>query len=56
MATDDDAVLPSSQNGLDEPERPEAPGERLEFKLGDATWIGGIDAKGVDGDAGNSHR
>jgi hypothetical protein len=56
VATDDDAVLPSREDRLNEPEPAQAAGEGLEFVVADPAWVRRVGPKLVDGDVGNSNR
>jgi len=48
VATDDCLIFPSCQNGLDEAELPQAPFERVEFLLADASRVGRIGTQLID--------
>ena len=50
MAADDDLVLASSDNGIDEAELADGAGERVQLGVGDASGVGGIGPQVVDRD------
>ena len=50
MAADDGAVFFPGDDGVDEAEFPDAPGEGFQFGIGDAAGVGRVGFQVIDGD------